>query len=76
MLNARKDYQDLEALDKRIPKNEPVMLVRGQDLAGPDTMRYWARRNAELGGNAELTKTAIQHAQKADHWPKKKLADL
>jgi hypothetical protein len=76
MLHARKDYQDLEALDKKIPKNEPVFVLRGQDLAAADTVRYYAQRNAELNGSAEVTKTSIQHAAKMDHWPKKKLADL
>lgn len=75
MLHARKDYQDLEALDKKIPAKEPVFLIRAQDLAGADTLRFWAQRNAELGGSAELTKAAIQHAEKMDKWPKKKLAD-
>lgn len=76
MLHVRKDYQDLIELDKKIPRNEPVFLIRAQDLAGADTMRFWAQRNAELGGSAELTKAALQHAAKADRWPKKKLADL
>jgi len=76
MLHSRKDYQNLEELDKKIPKNEPVFVLRGQDLAAADTVRFYAQRNAELNGNAEVTKTSIQHAAKMDRWPKKKLADL
>lgn len=75
MLHARKEYQDLEAIEKKIPTKEPVFLIRAQDAVGADTVRYWAQRNAELGGSAELTKQAIQHAEKMDKWPKKKLAD-
>ena len=76
MLHARKDYQDLTELDKSIPKNEPVFLLRAQDLVAADVVRFWAQRNAELGGSAELTKAALQHAAKMDKWPRKKLADL
>jgi hypothetical protein len=76
MLHARRDYQDLEALDKKIPKNEPVFILRGQDLAAADTVRFYAQRNAELNGSAELTKSALRHAALMEAWPKKKLADL
>jgi hypothetical protein len=76
MLHARSDYQDLEALDKKIPRKEPVFLIRAQDLVAADVVRYWAQRNAELGGSAELTKVAIRHAAAMDKWPVKKLADL
>ena len=76
MLHARKDYQDLVELDKSIPKNEPVFLIRAQDIVGASVVREWARLNAEAGGSADLTKTALQHAAKMDKWPKKKLADL
>jgi hypothetical protein len=76
MLHARKDYQDLDELDKNIPAKEPVFLVRAQDMAGAATVRAWATFNAQLNGSAELTKAALQHACKMDAWPKKKLADL
>ena len=76
MLHARKDYQDLDVLDKKIPNKEPVFLIRAQDIVSADVVRFWAQKNAELGGSAELTKAAIEHAAKMDRWPKKKLADL
>ena len=75
MLHARKDYQDLEELEKRIPAREPVFLVRAQDLIGAATVRSWASMNAAAGGSAELTQSALQHAARMDAWPKKKLAD-
>jgi len=75
MLHARADYQDLKVLDEKIPKDEPVFLIRAQDLAGADTVRYWAIKNRTLGGSAELTKSAIEHAILMDEWPVKKLAD-
>jgi predicted lipid carrier protein YhbT len=76
MRHARNDYNNLSQLDKKIPQDEPVFLVRAQDKASADTLRFWARRNLELGGDIELSCLAESHALKMERWHIKKSADL
>jgi hypothetical protein len=71
MKYARKDYQDLKALDLKIPENEPVFLLRGQDLTAADVVRYWAF----LQRDSYLKEIALSHAKTMDNWPVKKWAD-
>jgi hypothetical protein len=75
MLHARQEYNDLTELDRKIPKKEPVFLLRAQDMVAADVVRYWAQKHAELGGSATLVASALIHAHKMDRWTKKKLAD-
>jgi len=76
MIHARSDYNRIQDTANLIPADEPVFLVRGQDVLGAETIRYWARRNQEIGGDSILTMKALQHADRMDAWPKKKKADL
>lgn len=76
MLHARDDYNNLSQLDKKIPKDEPVFLVRAQDKASAETLRFWARKNLELGGDVELSVLAEGHALRMERWHLKKNADL
>lgn len=43
MIHGRPDWNGrIVDLDGRIPEDEPVLLVRGQDIAAPATARAWA----------------------------------
>lgn len=59
-----------------VPPDEPVFLVRGQDVVGGDVVRYWAASALTAGADAEIVNSAREHAAKMDAWPKKKVADL
>ena len=76
MKHARPDYDNVNALNKKIPQDEPVFLIRAQDMASADTLRFWARRNLELGGDTELSILAEGHALRMERWHIKKAADL
>jgi hypothetical protein len=79
MKHAREDYspiQDPRQGIERIPDDEPVFLIRGQDKAGAGTVRVWAVLNDLLGGDPRASKKARDHADQMDRWPAKKLADL
>lgn len=75
MKHARSDYDRFQDPAGLIPENEPVFLIRGQDKVGADAVRGWARLNAIVGGDPELTEAAREHADRMEEWPKKKLAD-
>ena len=69
MIHARDDYNS--KIDE-IPNDEPVFLLRAQDLTAADTVRYWA----SLQQPGEIVEMALKHADLMDEWPIKKMADL
>ena len=74
MIHSRADYN--KNLDKKIPKDEPVFLIRAQDIVSGDAVRVWADLNDEAGGDPEASEQAREWSKKMDAWPKKKPADL
>lgn len=70
MLHARDDYN--KGKMDTIPQNEPVFLLRAQDITSAKTVRYWA----SLQDEGKLKDMANVHADKMDRWPIKKNADL
>ena len=76
MLHARNDYNRMQDPDGKIPTDEPVFLIRGQDIVGANAVRAWADLNDKAGGAAEASRLAREHADKMDAWPRKKPCDL
>ncbi|MFQ5911128.1 MAG: hypothetical protein ACE5IJ_10480 [Thermoplasmata archaeon] len=76
MRHSRADYNDLAELIRRIPPDEPVFLIRGQDQVAGDAVRAWADLHEQAGGDPEVSRLAREQAKLMDAWPKKKLADL
>ena len=75
MKHARKDYNRIQDPENKIPDDEPVFLIRGQDMVGAATVRYWADLNDTAGGDPDLSERARAHADLMDEWPTKKKAD-
>lgn len=59
-----------------IPEDEPVFLIRAQDIVSGDAVRAWAYLNEKAGGDRELSERARNHAALMDEWPTKKKADM
>lgn len=60
-----------------IPDDEPVFLLRGQDLFAAPTVRHWCELvSLHRPHDAEIVRVAREHADKMDAWPKKKAPDL
>lgn len=80
MKHARQDYnKTIVDLASKIPEDEPVFLIRGQDISGPATLRFWARRHIENGGDEELAHTVQGWALEMEKWQKNhncKIADI
>ena len=76
MLHTRKDYNRIQDPDNKIPKDEPVFLLRAQDRISDDVVRYWAELNDRLGGDETMSQMAREQAVRMSLWPKRKLADL
>lgn len=74
MKHARSDYQGrIVDLAGRIPADEPVFLLRGQDQFAAPAVRFWA--DLVRPHNPDLSKIALVHANALAHWPVKKSPD-
>lgn len=76
MLHARPDYNRIQDPLNKIPFDEPVFLLRGQDRTAAALVQAWADVNDKSGGDAAMSEMARVHAAKMEQWPTKKLADL
>jgi hypothetical protein len=76
MLHARPDYQRIQDPENKIPDDEPVFLLRGQDKAASAVVRFYADVAEGEKADPALVASARAHADKMDAWPIKKLADL
>ncbi len=76
MKHARADYDRIQDPEGKIPADEPVFLIRGQDRFAGAALRYYADL-AEMGGAGEdLVKATLRQSHLMDAWPKRKTPDL
>jgi hypothetical protein len=68
MRHARRDYDRIQDPAGLIPEDEPVFLLRGKDLAAPDTVHFWADRALSLGADEEMAASAHNHAAAMLAW--------
>ena len=76
MKHARPDYDRIQDPLKLIPADEPVFLIRGQDISSAEAVLAWANLNDLNKGDPEASRLARAHAQEMRRWVKKKPADL
>lgn len=76
MLHARGDYMRIQDPENRIPEDEPVFLLRGQDILAPALLLRWAARLRTNGGDPEMARMVEDHAQKMIYWQKTKYTKL
>jgi hypothetical protein len=75
MKHAREDYNRIQDPENKIPQDEPVFLLRGQDIFAPNLVEAWGRKMIEAGGGekrfkqrTEMGKSAIKHAKAMRTW--------
>lgn len=68
MRHSRADYQRIQDPFNLIPYNEPVFLIRGQDLAAPGTLDDYADRAESLGASEEMVQSVREHAESMRRW--------
>lgn len=72
MLHARKDYQArIQDSARLIPKDEPVFLIRAQDIVGPATVRQWATFAELQGVDPAMINAARAHAEAMISWQRR-----
>lgn len=68
MKHARPDYDRIQDPDGLIPEDEPVFLIRGQDIAGPIAVEAWAAAAERLGADPEIVARAFQQSCAMREW--------
>jgi len=75
MKHARADYDRIQDPAGLIPDDEPVFLIRGQDLAAPDTLRAYAM-NAHVAGAAnDIVMATLDQARAMEQWQRERAQD-
>jgi hypothetical protein len=75
MLHARADYNRIQDPENKIPANEPVFLLRAQDVDAAWIVRaYGLAQKAK--GKLAIAALCEAHAKLMEAWPTKKEADL
>lgn len=76
MIHARKDYDRIQDPDGKIPIDEPVFLIRGQDPVGADAVMKWAELHIQHATSHHMDTSQLQalmkavriHAVKMERW--------
>lgn len=76
MKHARQDYNRIQDPAELIPAEEPVFLLRGQDIHAARTLRYYARLVAQSRGDTAIIAATLEQADAMDAWPAHKCPDL
>jgi hypothetical protein len=66
--HAREDYARIQDPAGLIPADEPVFLLRGQDVSAPGVLEYWSSENLSNGGDPDLSRRARGHAEAMRDW--------
>jgi hypothetical protein len=76
MKHARADYDRIQDPIGKIPADEPVFLLRGQDKYAAQAVEYYARLVRLGGGDRKIATLADAHAERMRQWPVHKFPDL
>lgn len=68
MKHAREDYNRIQDPEGKIPENEPVFLLRGQDLAAPAILREYAMTAHAMGASDDLVLRTLHQARLMEAW--------
>lgn len=68
MKHARPDYNRIQDPAGKIPEDEPVFLLRGQDKAAPGAVRAYAEILESMGGDPVLVRQSREQAKRMEEW--------
>lgn len=71
MIHAREDYNRIQDPELKIPENEPVFLIRGQDKIAPQVVSIWADLAEIAGAEQNIINAARNHVLKMKEWQNK-----
>jgi hypothetical protein len=68
MRHARSDYDRFQDPAGIIPEDEPVFLVRGQDITAPTICRHWAMLAKTAGASPDIVQRVEMWADEIEQW--------
>lgn len=68
MKHARNDYNRIQDPAGKIPEDEPVFLLRGQDKAAVGAVRAYAEILESMGGDPVLVRLSRLWAARMEQW--------
>jgi len=68
MKHAREDYNRIQDPENKIPEDEPVFILRGQDWLAPGLLFEWAKKLREVGGDENMASKVENHAKEMINW--------
>lgn len=76
MKHARPDYDRIQDPAGLIPIDEPVFLLRGQDVHAPELVIRWAEAQIAAGGDFALVRMAFDQATAMRAWQRKRASKV
>lgn len=76
MKHAREDYSRIQDPEGKIPEEEPVFLIRGQDVVGPNAVLHWAELAESQGANVDIVQSAREQALRMRDWQRLNVAKI
>ncbi len=76
MKHAREDYNRIHDPWGKIPEDEPVFLLRGQDELAPGILIRWAEELLGRGGDPKMAEMVSQHANEMLEWQRTHISKL
>lgn len=68
MKHARSDYNRIQDPEGKIPEDEPVFLIRGQDGNAPYAIKAWADLAERNGADPAIVQRAREWADVVNGW--------
>jgi hypothetical protein len=68
MIHARDDYNRIQDPAGKIPEDEPVFLIRGQDFIAPHILQCYVNAAEANGYPADLIQKAREHIDRMNVW--------
>ena len=68
MKHARADYDRIQDPEGKIPDDEPVFLIRGQDICAPLAVFAWADEAERRNASSEIVEAARKQAAEMIEW--------
>ena len=68
MKHARPDYDAIQDPRGLIPEDEPVFLLRAQDVTAPAVVEYWVMKARDAGALENIVEAAENQAEEMRKW--------
>lgn len=76
MKHARADYDRIQDPAGLIPEDEPVFILRGQDIYAAAAVEFYAGMVEAAGGDPEIVRLSREQILRMRNWPKRKMPDI